>query len=116
MITLPLLLKPPSRFSAEKRPRVGSTAVYSHAFQLLLSEFVPETKDIGRDEVYNGAEVEIISNRPNVVEVLFNGAKQTDLVSPEFLTTGELTAAGKKIFEIKGLLVGTRKMLLELQK
>ena len=78
MITLPSLFKEPTRFSAEKRPRVGSTAVYSHAFQLTLSEFVPEAKDIGRNEVFNGAEVKIVSNRPNVIEVLFEGAERTD--------------------------------------
>ena len=116
MITLPSLFKEPKRFSAERRPKAGSTVVYSHAFQLLLSEFVPETKDIGREEVFNGAEVKVIENRPNVIEVLFDGAKQTDLVSPEFLTTGELTTAGALIFEHKGLLVKTRKLLLELQK
>ncbi len=116
MITLPSLFKEPKRFSAEQRPKIGSTVVYSHALQLLLSEFVPEAKDIGRSEIYNGAEAKVIENRPNITEVMFNGANQTDFVSPEFLTTGELTNAGELVFEHPGLLVETRKLLLELQK
>ena len=116
MITLPSLLKQPMRFSERHRPTVVSIVVYSHAIQLLLSEFVPETQDIGRDEVFNGAEVEVIRNSEHIVEVLFNGAKQTDLVSPEFLTTGELTKAGELILQHKGLLVETRKMFLEFQR
>ena len=116
MITLPTLLKTPTRFSEERRPPVGSTVIFSHAFQLLLTDFVPEAKDFNRDEIYNGAEAKVIENKKNIVEVLFNGSEQTDLVSPEFLTTGELTAAGEKLFQHKGMSAELRKCLLELQK
>ena len=98
MIKLPKLFKLPKRFSEEHRPIISSTVIYSHALQLGLTEFVPKAKDSDRDEIFNGAEVLVLENMPNVIEVMFFGAKKSDLVSPEFLITGELTVAGKEIF------------------
>lgn len=117
MITLPPLTKSPTRFSEEKRPSVGSTVTFSHALQLLQSEFVPKSKAFTKDEIFNGAKVKVVANSKNLVEVRFAGAKQTEFVSPAFLITDELTKAGRDLFKnLNGATTQTRKFLLGVTK
>jgi hypothetical protein len=111
MNVLPSIFKNQVRFSERYRPEIGLTVVFSHAIQLSLFEFFPEMKDFNRADVFNGAKAMVVQNWPHVIEVKFEGADETDLVSPEFLTTGELTAFGEQLFE-SNLPPETRKLII----
>ena len=97
---MPKIFKSSKRYSGEDRPEIGETCFFSHAEQLILTdEFVPKTKSFLRGWIKQNATVKIVRNLDRIVEVLFSGSSKTDLVSPEFLISRELTSFGRVFFD-----------------
>lgn len=91
---IPQLFKTHDRYSEHDRPEVGDRCFFSHALRLLGEEFVPMEKTLLRQST----QCVVVKNHPHVIEVVFDGSDQTDLVSPEFLIRRELTIFGKRFF------------------
>lgn len=97
------IFKQSSRYSEIDRPALQEQCFFSHALSLTRTEFVPFAKIFDRKELHQNALCVVKRNMPHVCEVLFNDSLQTDLVSPEFLTSIELTSFGKELVDAVGI-------------
>ena len=96
--TMPRIYKSSSRYSDEKRPSMGEKCLFLHGLCLIPGEFVSRGKEFVREWISQGALVRVLRNKDHLVEVMFPGALDSDLVSPDFLMKAELTAFGKAFF------------------
>jgi len=104
---LPLIYKSSSRYSERSRPCIGQLCIFSHAIELTHNLFAPKAKEYDCHWLHSFAQCKVISNHPHLVEVRFEDADRNDLISPEFLTTAELTKFGHafaKSSSMKGML------------
>jgi len=92
---LPLIYKQAGRYSVSKRPAPGERCIFSHATILTTAISCSQSKAFDREEIYQNAFVTVVRNRPHLIEATFDGAKHTDLISPEFLIKAELTKFGE---------------------
>ena len=100
MNTLPKLFKSSSRYSVGTKPSIGELCFFSNAITLFRDELVPKTKtSYLHPWIKQNAVVKIIRNLDYITEVRFADSDQTDLVSPEFLISRELTAFGQAFFD-----------------
>ena len=96
--TMPRIFKSTSRYSDLSRPEIGERCFFSHGYALIRGEFVEKSKTFIHEWIKQNAIVVVKRNGEHVVEVLFDGADETDLVSPEFLMRTELTEFGRAFF------------------
>ncbi len=88
------LTKNEIRFSASIRPEVGTTIEFSPVKLLCSSNYtIPSLNhSFNKNYIVPGAKCVVIENKENVVRVYFVGHQDEDwLVSPDFLTSRELT-------------------------
>lgn len=91
------IFKQSSRYSEIDRPALHERCFFSHALALTRNEFIPFARNFERSEIHQNAICEVKKHHPHVIEVLFDGASQTDFVSPEFLLSIELTPFGEEL-------------------
>lgn len=109
--SMPLLFKDrqTDRYSESKRPVEGERCFFSHALCLIQGEFVERKKEFVFEWIKQNAVVRVIGNTMHLVEVMFDGASESDLVSPEFLKRVELTEFGQVFFDQTRMSPETRK-------
>lgn len=97
--SMPKIWKMNKRYSDDDRPLTGERCIFSHCVRLIPGEFVVKAKAFLRDWIENGKTCRVVRNAQSFVEVQFEGASETDYVSPMFLLKRELTAFGRAFFE-----------------
>ena len=98
--SMPKIFCDNKRFSELRKPRIGSTVWFSPTTTLTrvyLKPLVSFTSSLSHLHLL--AKGKVVANRRNVVEVLFDGAKESDLVTPELLESRKLTEFGKMLFK-----------------
>lgn len=101
------IFKQPHRYSESDRPAPGERCFFSHALRLTSTEYVSFPRSFERKELFQNAFVTVQKNRPHLVEALFDGADASDLISPEFLLSMELTAFGHELVDAVGMPAAT---------
>ena len=91
------IFKEPTRYSATNRPKPGTRLLFSPVKQMIDGLFTPDNRTLTRSYLKQNNICIVVENTKNLVLIQFPNQKDTDLVSPEFLITIELTKIGTSI-------------------
>ena len=96
---MPMIWRTNKRYSDVRRPAREERCIFSHAELLIPGEFVEKARAFCRDWIENGKQCVVLRNASSFVEVMFDGASESDYVPAEFLMKRELTAFGRAFFD-----------------
>ncbi len=91
------IFKEPTRYSQNHRPKLQTRLLFSPVKRIVDGVYKIDNRQMIRDHLKENSICTVIKNNKNTVLVQFPEQNDTDLVSPEFLITIELTKQGKII-------------------
>ena len=97
---MPMIWRSNKRYSDGSRPALEERCIFSCCERLIPGEFVEKVRRFCRDWIENGKFCVVIRNADSFVEVMFDGASESDYVPAEFLMKRELTAFGQAFFKL----------------
>lgn len=97
------LTKNEKRFSESDRPSIGSIVEFLPLIFLSLTEGIPDKRTFINSYIVRGARCKVVENTKHLTTVRFlkNQSNETDVVSPSFLVSRELTELGEKVMEMR---------------
>lgn len=90
------LTKNLKRFDTKDRPMIGDDVFFSPGVQLTIYEFEERQIELKPLNIKTGMKCRVLNNTKYLTEVQFSHRDCTDLVSPCFLISFELTEAAEK--------------------
>lgn len=93
------LTKNEYRYSGTHKPKIGSECILSIAKQLTINIYKEVERVLVPFQLKGGLKCVILKNHKHLTEVQFAHRACTDLVSPSFLISRELTVKGLRALE-----------------